>query len=454
MAMNRTFIDRIGGFDPAFGRGYGEEVDWSLRAAAAGGRNVVATNLFVGHEGHASFGASERATRIARSSRKIARRHPTYAADALAWEARDPIGPERLAISLAWAAASTVRPIAIFVAHSLGGGAEMALEQEIAGRFATSSDPLVILRVGGPALWRIELRGPRFSVAGDVSEDTLLGELLKPLTRRVVIYSCAVWARNAADLPNTLLQLANGHRLELRIHDYFIISPSWTLLGRDGRYSGIPELDCSDPAHAFKASNIDKKLSHREWRNNWGRVVSKAASITAFSASSAALIEEAFPEAHEKITVSPHRMLTRPRPLAPGGNSIGVLGGINRAKGGAVLTRLAHISTRPIAVIGKLDGRFTLQPPHRVHGSYATREISSLAEVYDVGLWFIPSIWPETFSFATHEALATGLPVACFDLGAQAEAARAAPNGHVLSASPDETSAINAELSEIFHHNR
>ena len=90
-----------------------------------------------------------------------------------------------------------------------------------------------------------------------------------------------------------------------------------------------------------------------------------------------------------------------------------------------------------------------LPPTVTVHGPYAQGEITSLARRYDVGLWFIPSIWPETFSFATREALATGLPVVCFDLGAQAEAARAAPNGHVLSCQPEDIACIEAELSVL-----
>jgi glycosyltransferase involved in cell wall biosynthesis len=39
----------------------------------------------------------------------------------------------------------------------------------------------------------------------------------------------------------------------------------------------------------------------------------------------------------------------------------------------------------------------------------------------------MPSVWPETYSFATREALATGLPVFAFDIGAQGEAVRARP---------------------------
>jgi len=50
---------------------------------------------------------------------------------------------------------------------------------------------------------------------------------------------------------------------------------------------------------------------------------------------------------------------------------------------------------------------------------------------YGITCWLIPSIWPETFSFTTHECLATGLPVWAFDLGAQGDsvASHAADRG-------------------------
>ncbi len=67
-----------------------------------------------------------------------------------------------------------------------------------------------------------------------------------------------------------------------------------------------------------------------------------------------------------------------------------------------------------------------------VHGAYEPAQIPHLAARYGVTHWLVPSIWPETFSFTTHEALATGLPVLGFDLGGQGEALRAAPNGHAI----------------------
>jgi GT2 family glycosyltransferase len=47
-------VREVGLFDPVFGRGYCEEVDLCLRAAAAGHPNVLALGTFVYHEGNAS----------------------------------------------------------------------------------------------------------------------------------------------------------------------------------------------------------------------------------------------------------------------------------------------------------------------------------------------------------------------------------------------------------------
>ncbi|HNV86523.1 MAG TPA: glycosyltransferase [Candidatus Omnitrophota bacterium] len=57
MMLNRNAIDEIGYFDEEiFGRGYGEENDWCLRAARRGYRNVHLQNLFVFHSEAGSFG--------------------------------------------------------------------------------------------------------------------------------------------------------------------------------------------------------------------------------------------------------------------------------------------------------------------------------------------------------------------------------------------------------------
>jgi hypothetical protein len=54
LMVSTDVVREIGLFDPVFGRGYCEEVDLCLRAAAAGHPNVLALGTFVYHEGNAS----------------------------------------------------------------------------------------------------------------------------------------------------------------------------------------------------------------------------------------------------------------------------------------------------------------------------------------------------------------------------------------------------------------
>lgn len=450
MALNRTYLDKLGGFDLDYGRGYGEEVDWCCAAAALGGRHVVATNLVVGHVGHASFGATERKARIAKASRRIAERYPRYPEAALDWESSDPIGPERLALALAWVAQRSDQPVPIFVAHSLGGGAETAMRREIAACLSSGLLGVTILRVGGPAPWRLELEGERYGLAGDIEDEELLHKLLAPISERRVVYSCGVFAADPSSVPRMLCRLAEGQRLEIRMHDFFPISPSWNLLDGEGRFSGVPALDTKDAIHSVAATGGRIGVSHRMWRRAWGRAMRETDEITVFSTSSAEIVADAYPDSSEKIVLRPHRNSDRPSRVPPGGQTIGVLGAINLAKGGRVLVQLAEHTRRRIAVIGEMDGQFRLPKPNIVHGTYARTEIASLAKRYDIGAWLMPSICPETFSFATHEVLATGLPVACFNLGAQAEAVSDAENGCVVTSDPDDTASLAKTMEALF----
>ena len=55
--MRRDVIDAIGGFDPAVGLGNFEDLDYSLRARAAGRRCVVARDVYIHHYGSRTFAA-------------------------------------------------------------------------------------------------------------------------------------------------------------------------------------------------------------------------------------------------------------------------------------------------------------------------------------------------------------------------------------------------------------
>lgn len=93
--MRRACIQQVGLFDEVkFGRGYGEENDFCMRAKNLGWHSVLAADVFVFHEGSVSFGA-ERAERTAKAEDVIRRHHPDYTHDVMDFLQRDPLHPLR-----------------------------------------------------------------------------------------------------------------------------------------------------------------------------------------------------------------------------------------------------------------------------------------------------------------------------------------------------------------------
>ena len=95
MYLRRACLDQIGAFDEqVFGRGYGEENDWCMRAAAAGWQHVLCDDAFVAHEGNASFGPLGLKPDAA-SMQRLQNRHPHYAALVQDFIQRDPLAEIR-----------------------------------------------------------------------------------------------------------------------------------------------------------------------------------------------------------------------------------------------------------------------------------------------------------------------------------------------------------------------
>jgi GT2 family glycosyltransferase len=91
MAMSAAAIQSVGHFDQeAFGRGYGEENDWCLRARQAGFRNVIVENLFVYHWNGGSF--KDESEELRMGNRRITKeRYPGYFAEVKRFISMDPI---------------------------------------------------------------------------------------------------------------------------------------------------------------------------------------------------------------------------------------------------------------------------------------------------------------------------------------------------------------------------
>lgn len=98
MYIRRDALTALGDFDAAtFGRGYGEENDFCMRAAAHGWRNVLCDTAYVVHRGGASFaltGEKPGGEALAR----LSARYPSYNARVAEFIRADPLAPIRAAV--------------------------------------------------------------------------------------------------------------------------------------------------------------------------------------------------------------------------------------------------------------------------------------------------------------------------------------------------------------------
>ena len=101
MLIRRDAIDALGMFDAErFGRGYGEENDFCMRAGKAGWRNVLAADVFVFHRGSVSF-SEERHELTRANANALVAVHPDYPEKVHAFLRHDPAAPLRAAVDVA-----------------------------------------------------------------------------------------------------------------------------------------------------------------------------------------------------------------------------------------------------------------------------------------------------------------------------------------------------------------
>ncbi|WP_286908091.1 glycosyltransferase [Roseovarius sp.] len=435
MAMSRTALELEPSFDPAFTPGYGEEVDWCQRLRARGFSHVYVPDLYVAHLGGQSFGQTQKHILIRRNSALLAKRYPRFDVEVCMFLRRDPLVTARLAVGIARAELQRNGAVPIYLGHSMGGGADIDLQRRLATDVARVGAGLVI-RVGGNYRFTIELHHSQadgtLCVTSAGTEDwDLVERLLAPVSRRELVYSCAVGDIDPVVLPELFLSLKGPEdRLTVLVHDYFALSPNMTLLEENEQWQGLPEPTHASSRHVARRPN-GRAVPLVEWRNAWRPLVDRAERVICFSSAAKMLFAEVYKDA--RIEVCPHNLhvavpaLTRP---APGAHPVlGILGNLAPHKGAAVAERLARAcrnSGCEVVLLGEIDPAYRLPLPARKHGAYGVGDLSRLAARYGITCWLIPSLWPETFSFTTHEALATGLPIMVFDLGGQAEAVRAA----------------------------
>ncbi len=427
MYIRRDCIDKIGLFDvETFGKGYGEENDFCMRALKANLKNVLCANVFVYHAGNVSFGETHN-TRKLEALEKLRKIHPDYEKRIHDHIVKDPAKIYRQRVMIA-SLLDIRKPFVLFITHNRGGGTERHV-QELANTIQESAGVLVLRAASdGSGATQLEY-GESFRLYFMLERDIekLLSFLKIIDVQRIHFHHLIALHPVLFDLPARL-----DVPYDFTVHDYYTICPQINLVDCEGRYCGEPKKEeiCNAclmlrPAPGTRSIAV--------WRKNNEAFLNGAARCFCPSIDTGSRISKYFPESkvkivyHERIHLEPKIMSSHELEKMAKAKTlkIVVIGALSQMKGADLLEAVAiDAKKRNLAIEFILIGyayRSLATAPRAnlsVTGSYQEKELLSLIAVHDPHLFWFPALCPETYSYTLSTALQHNLPIVASDLGA------------------------------------
>jgi GT2 family glycosyltransferase/glycosyltransferase involved in cell wall biosynthesis len=465
MFIRRACIERIGLFDEQrFGRGYGEENEFSLRAAAAGWRSVLAADVFVFHAGSVSFG-EERTLLQTAAMKTLLDLHPGYLERLGGFSARDPVRPFRDAIDLARMATGmeerrqvkqeraqawrreTSKPTQLHVTHSWDGGTNRWIADFCRWDGARRNLVLRSISNSNVAGWRLELLDP-----ATCEVPLLTWDLKRPVCATDIHHleyqSIVDQIVDLFDVQTLLISSLIGHSLDVFdvelptvvvLHDMYPFCPA---------LFACFEAPCTDCGSGVLKSCMRRNPHNAFWHNTsadfWvrfrlayaERVALEHVRIAAPSRSALGRWAALFPPILDRpCRIIPHGIDVE-TVEARGAGSIDhctrderlrlvVPGRLLPHKGLNLFSRalpglLAHADILLLGC-GRFGIPFENMPGIEIVQTYSHGELASHVAAFRPHAALMLSTVPESFSYTLSEMFALGLPVLATNLGAFAE---------------------------------
>lgn len=236
----------------------------------------------------------------------------------------------------------------------------------------------------------------------------------------------------------------SGRKLTVLVHDFYAVCPSHFLINYREQHCQLPDIaQCRRclPKIEDPLVKLYAPLDIDSWRSRWLKLFQSAQEIVCFSQNTSDLLRRAYPSLpSEKIQIRPHKVDylkgSYCKPTQKTRMHVAVVGQIGKHKGGERFLDLVAAADKSNAnldffVIGSLAG---LTKPASVieTGPYHRDELAGLLQKHQIQLVLMLSIWPETFSYVTHELIKLGVPLLSYDIGAHGDAIRAYPSGKTV----------------------
>lgn len=218
------------------------------------------------------------------------------------------------------------------------------------------------------------------------------------------------------------------------LHDYHCVWYEAHFV-HNGKYLSKSELEKS----VLKYGRT--KITFAQWHKIWQDFFPSVERINAFSESSKKIFGEYYPDFVDKVIVTPHSLdyiKCGTLKKIPKKFTVGIFGSILDSDKGCdvVHSFLKYSKNKDYQVYfnGELSPSCKVKAANiKYMGRYDVSKLDKIIEEQGISVVLFPSICPETFSYTISELIHVGIPVACFDIGAQAEKISEYKYGEIIS---------------------
>ena len=463
--IRREALDEVGYFDEdTFGKGYGEENDFSYRCIDYGYKNLACIKSFVYHKESQSF--SESKIKLLEEHDEILQeRYPTYKNRTNLWCQQFPL--KKVCENIDYQINMHNKKNILVLIHDWND-----VENNVGGTTLHVYDIIMKLRkyynfhVLAPSdgfyklhsYFETKEKELRFDFIDKYSQISRYNSKYRRMISEIL---------DAFRIDKIHIHHMMGHFFDIvdvakekniysiiTLHDFYSLCPTINMLY-------MMEKCCIDINNSEKdcAKCLSSKMGINNniinsWQKDWNLFLNKFDKIIVPSKNTQEYINKYYPKI--KIDVIEHGIDLMKNNYENKINdevfNVAFVGVMAKHKGGQLLEELINHSDKKIKLhlFGKTEFSSLVKnkPNYIFHGRYNRQDLPRLLKDNNINLICSFSIWPETYSYTLQEEIASGVPVLSFDVGAVAERINKYNLGWTIPLGSDLNDIIN-KINEI-----